>query len=744
MAGGSSLQKAHGVARDTRLPAQAPRAGGRALFYVSGAMLALAIVSAIAAAIYHDEAGFAGLALLAGLGVTAIGMLVTLLLRQPVGHARDRRGRLLSAAFDGLSDPMVVARGTGAVVFANPAYRALCGGTGKLRAPDLAIRPDGDMSSRIFRLAKAAGEGQAAAADVRATENGRAVWHRVSVEPVANGLVMWRFHPLAQVTGVGGEGGAVVPFSTLAARRAADATAAPAFRADVGVFERLYETAPLPMALVRSDGVIEASNGALATLFGQSNAAVMRDQLFTAHIAEPDRRDVARLIREAGERDDGSASLDVAMKQSGVAQIQVLPVASAADGKPGLVALHVTDLTNLRTFEMQSLQAQKMDAVNKLASGVAHDFNNLLTAISGFAELLLLRHKAGDPSFADLQQIRQTSIRGTRLVRHLLAFSRQQTLTPRVSEVSDIIADMSEMLKRILSERVVLAHDFGSGLWPVRVDQGQFDNMMLNLGVNARDAMPEGGTLTLRARNVTATECAKFNYPLLVAADYVLIEVADTGCGIPPEIITKIFEPFFTTKEQGKGTGLGLASIYGFVKQSGGFIFPESEVGKGTTFRIFLPRYVPSAEPEKAEDRLEKPAEVEKVVRPRDLTGAGTILLVEDEDSVRLFAARVLEKKGYEVLKASCGEEALEILNTPGRTVDLMLTDVVMPGMHGPELANIVRASHAGMPIIFMSGYADGDFRKTAETEDDMHFLPKPFNLNELAAKVKDVLTPPT
>jgi len=388
---------------------------------------------------------------------------------------------------------------------------------------------------------------------------------------------------------------------------------------------------------------------------------------------------------------------------------------------------------------MQFLQAQKMQAVGKLAGGVAHDFNNILTAMNGYADLLLLRHKAGDPSFADLMQIRNSGNRAARLVRHLLAFSRQQTLTPKVYPVTDLVADMRDILTRLLTERVKLAHDFGRDIWPVRVDQAQFDNMIINLCVNARDAMPEGGTVTIRTRNVTEAESREQGYQILTPGDYVLIEVEDTGTGIAPENIAKIFEPFFTTKEVGAGTGLGLASVYGFVKQSDGFVFPESELGKGTTFKIYLPRYVATAEQAKAD----KEAEAAKAQPARDLTGIGTILLVEDDDSVRSLTARALEMRGYEVLKASGGEEALEIIRAFDKRIHLMISDVVMPGMDGPEVAKIARTIRKDMRVIFMSGYAEDSFRKQAEADEDVHFLSKPFPLQDLAAKVKDVMSAP-
>ncbi len=330
-------------------------------------------------------------------------------------------------------------------------------------------------------------------------------------------------------------------------------------------------------------------------------------------------------------------------------------------------------------LEAQLAQTLRLQAVGQLAGGIAHDFNNLLTAMIGFCDLLLLRHRPGDQSFADVMQIRQNANRAASLVRQLLAYSRQQTLQPRVISLSEVLAELAHLLRRLIGGAIDLKLEHGRDIHPVMVDQGQVEQVVINLVVNARDAMPEGGTLTIRTANLTTAAPIPAVGEMLPAGDYARIDIVDTGSGIEPEIIDRIFEPFFSTKPVGAGTGLGLATVYGIVKQSGGHVAIESEMGAGTTFSIFLPRYAESAGAAAARrEGVEEAA--------RDLTGAGTILLVEDEDAVRLFSARALRNKGYKVIEARSGEAALVIMGQDGEPIDLLITDVVMPEMDGPAL----------------------------------------------------------
>jgi two-component system, cell cycle sensor histidine kinase and response regulator CckA len=314
-----------------------------------------------------------------------------------------------------------------------------------------------------------------------------------------------------------------------------------------------------------------------------------------------------------------------------------------------------------------------MQAVGQLAGGVAHDFNNLLTAMIGFCDLLLLRFEPGDPSFADIMQIQQNANRAANLVRQLLAFSRQQTLQPRVLNITDVLVDLSHLLRRLIGENIELKVVHGRDLGVVKVDQGQLEQVIINLAVNARDAMPAGGTLTIRTANLRSTQDQRRGHEVIPAGDYVLIGVEDTGVGIPADNLARIFDPFFSTKELGSGTGLGLSTVYGIVKQTGGFVFVDSNPGRGAVFEIYLPRCEPMDASISASLDGSEPS------TSKDLTGYGTVLLVEDEDPVRKFGARALRNKGYKVIEAESGEAALELIRNAAEKIDLLITDVVMP-----------------------------------------------------------------
>jgi two-component system cell cycle sensor histidine kinase/response regulator CckA len=401
------------------------------------------------------------------------------------------------------------------------------------------------------------------------------------------------------------------------------------------------------------------------------------------------------------------------------------------------------ETTERRTLENQINQSQKMDMVGQLAGGIAHDFNNVLSAIMMANDFLLNAHKPTDPSFQDIMQIKQNATRAATLVRQLLAFSRRQTLRPQVLDLGDALSDLTMLLRRLIGEKVSfpgVVH--GRDLWPVKADVSQFEQVIVNLAVNARDAMPDGGTLTIRTANVPAEEAEKLSYKGMPPADYVRIDVIDTGTGIPADIVDKIFEPFFSTKEVGKGTGLGLSTVYGIVKQTGGFVYVDSEAGQGTSFRIFLPRHHAEQElPAAADDgAAHQPAEPK---RGADLTGQGTILLVEDEEGLRSLNARGLRSRGYSVIEASNGIEAMEALEQKNGAVDLVVSDVVMPEMDGPTLLKAMRARNPDLKIIFVSGYAEDAFDKSVLRADEQFaFLPKPFALSALVEKVKQTMAP--
>jgi two-component system cell cycle sensor histidine kinase/response regulator CckA len=427
------------------------------------------------------------------------------------------------------------------------------------------------------------------------------------------------------------------------------------------------------------------------------------------------------------------------------------PVALSIAGARGLgeaaVLLSLKDNSEETRLKREVAQATKMQAVGQLAGGVAHDFNNILTAIIGHCDLMLMRHSPGDSDYDDIQQIRANSNRAASLTRQLLAFSRQQTLRPQVLQLPDVISEVSNLLKRLLGETVTLTVKHGRNLSPVRADPGQLEQVVVNLAVNARDAMmthdPRGaGTLSIQTYAVTAADVRKLGSDILPPADYSVLEIGDTGGGIPLEILPKIFEPFFTTKEVGKGTGLGLSTVYGIVKQSGGYIFADNRKDMGThgpvrpphgaIFTIYLPVYTEGALSEPA------PARVVAREKPVDLWGTGTILLVEDEDMVRAVAERALSRQGYTVLTAENGEAALELLAVNPRP-DLLISDVMMPLMDGPTMVRHARAQYPDLPILFMSGYAEETLRKSINL-DNVSFLAKPFSVQELAEATREVL----
>ena len=417
------------------------------------------------------------------------------------------------------------------------------------------------------------------------------------------------------------------------------------------------------------------------------------------------------------------------------------PVALSIAGARGLgdaaVLLSLKDNSEESRLKREVAQATKMQAVGQLAGGVAHDFNNILTAIIGHCDLMMMRHSPGDSDYDDIQQVKLNSNRAAGLTRQLLAFSRQQTLRPQILELPDVVSEVSNLLKRLLGETVTLTVKHGRGLGSVRADPGQLEQVVMNLAVNARDAMltknpAGGGTLTIETLAVSAADVRKLGSDILPIAAYSAIRITDTGIGIPPEIQSKIFEPFFTTKEVGKGTGLGLSTVYGIVKQSGGYIFADSKPGQGAVFTIYLPIHTAGAAP--------KSGTLAPRARPGDLWGTGTILLVEDEDMVRAIAERALTRQGYTVLTAENGEVALELLETSDRP-DLLISDVVMPVMDGPAMVRQARERYPDLPILFMSGYAEEQLRKSIDL-DNVAFLPKPFSVQQLAEAARDVLAP--
>ena len=500
--------------------------------------------------------------------------------------------------------------------------------------------------------------------------------------------------------------------------------------------ERVSDQAPVGIAIAGRDGTVLESNRMLADLLGVSVDAVIGrsvDSLF----APSSRSAVASRLAELAGAMGAPSAVEAKLASEGretevLLHLRALPPENP--GETGTLALHFVDLTDQKNLEAQFAQSQKMQAVGQLAGGIAHDFNNLLTAMIGFCDLLLLRHKPGDPSFGDIMQIKQNANRAANLVRQLLAFSRQQTLQPRLLDITDVLTELTHLLRRLIGENIEFEMVHGRDLGPIKVDQGQLEQVLINLAVNARDAMPNGGKLVISTEAIDTTQPMRFGLDEMPPGRWIAVRVSDKGIGIPKENLQRIFEPFFSTKELGSGTGLGLSTVYGIVRQTGGFVFVDSEVGVGSTFSIYLPRHAGSV----ASAGADSDAAAERSVA--DLTGAGSILLVEDEDAVRSFSARALRNKGYTVWEANSGEAALELFGGEAAAIDLLITDVIMPSMDGPTLARRLRDARSDLKVIFISGYTEDRFRHNLNIESGIHFLAKPFSLKQLASKVKDVM----
>ena len=538
---------------------------------------------------------------------------------------------------------------------------------------------------------------------------------------------------------------------TLVINRARDEGPDPLRAAEIR-FMRFFHNTPMAIATVDRDGRIVRTNPLFVRLFHNVLNVEGGARSIGAVVAERDRAAIEAAIAQAacGKSDIAPVDAALAGEEERFGSFFVTAVEEEERDQEAAI-VYTLETTAQRELETKVTQQQKMELVGQLAGGIAHDFNNVLSAIIMATDFLLNAHKPTDPSFGDIMQIKQNANRAASLVRHLLAFSRKQTLRPQVLDLGEVLSDLTMLLRRLIGEKVALDVVHGRDLWPVKVDISQFEQVIVNLAVNARDAMTEGGRLQLRTTNVTARECERYHAKGMPAADYVLVEVTDSGSGIPESIVGKIFDPFFSTKEVGKGTGLGLSTVYGIIKQTGGFVYVNSVVHEGTTFRIFLPRHIVSAR-----EAAERSAEIQapaiegalaaadqvKRAAGADLTGEGTILLVEDEEGLRALNARGLTSRGYTVLEAGNGIEAIDVLEKSGKPVDLVVSDVVMPEMDGPTLARELRNRNPSLKIIFVSGYAEDAFQKhLPEHEKGQYgFLPKPFTLKQLVAAVKETL----
>nr|WP_242500368.1 ATP-binding protein [Tropicimonas sp. IMCC6043] len=586
---------------------------------------------------------------------------------------------------DSLSLPMMTVSRSGTILFMNDALRRILGGRVK-------------TLSAVFD-------------DLPLTPNGV---HRVQG---AEGVVTVR---VVEIEGAGGRQEIfLVPIGSEEIPARATTSTGPA---DTSALDML------PVALLKLDrrGRILSSNVAARELLG---AAAEAGQQFHS-LVEGLGRSVKDWLSDAADgRGLGRPEFVRASVPDRELYLQVTLGRLIEDGET-VLSVVANDATELKTLEAQFVQSQKMQAIGQLAGGVAHDFNNLLTAISGHCDLLLLRHDQGDQDYADLVQINQNANRAASLVGQLLAFSRKQNLQPEILDLRDTLSDLTHLLNRLVGEKVSLSLSHDPGLRPIRADKRQLEQVLMNLVVNARDAMPEGGEIRISTESRRITAPLERDRATVAPGDYVVVKVEDDGAGIPADKLTKIFEPFFTTKRTGEGTGLGLSTAYGIVKQTGGYIFADSVVGEGTIFYLYFP----------AHDRpVEQPDRRRERNREASLQQAkGVVLLVEDEAPVRAFASRALRMRGYTVIEAENAEEALATLEDPSLHVDVFVTDVVMPGMDGPSWVRIALKQRPDVRVVFVSGYAEESFSDDQAGIANSIFLPKPFSLNELTATVRD------
>jgi PAS domain S-box-containing protein len=665
-------------------------------------------------------AGWAGYVVLAGIAALAVLFLIAAWPRP--GRGLEAARRVADAAAKANVAWAITGEG-GAVIDCNPVYRRMAGVGESETPPPPELALAGEPSAAVlYRLTRDAAEGKAREESFQVMPGLEII---AAVRPRPDGQATWWFVPrLAARADMAAAAPAAAP-APMPPPQAAPAPVAAQMAAPLApaASDDLFRDAPMGVAFADAAGLVIDANKAFAAFFG---GVGLKGRALADLVVAADRISVAQRIARAasGSRDANAIELR-APGQAGNERMGELFAIPMPGGK---AVLYLFDVTEQKVLETKFAQSQKMQAVGQLAGGVAHDFNNLLTVIIGNCEFLLMRHPAGDPSFKELNEVHQNALRAATLVGQLLAFSRKQTMQPKVLALNDAVGELAQMLRRLVGEGIALEVERDPDLWPVHADEAQLSNAIINLVVNARDAMPNGGTVTIRLANEKVATTASLGSAIMPPGDYVRLEVRDTGIGMPKEIQSKIFDPFFTTKPVGQGTGLGLATVYGIVKQTGGFIDFRSEVGKGTSFFIYLPRHAGEAAPA-----------LEAAPAARDVTGQDTILLVEDEEAVRSFAARALKMRGYNVLEAGGGDEALDIVKG-GADIHLIITDVVMPNMDGPTMVRHVKQMKPDLPVIFMSGYAEEAFRRD-ETTGDIHFLPKPFGLKQLAAKVKDVLS---
>ena len=664
------------------------------LAVIAAGFFLLAVGLASVPALQAGPATLAGLLLLAGLaGVAFLGLMAFRASTRPAGE-EDPTDTFIEA----LPEAAAVAGADGRIHSYNAAWREAIGATRRL--------PKGQG---LFSALVKARRGETAESAFRVGLKD----YPATVSPLGSGRVLVRLTPATQQLRLTDENAQSTSGSVGPQTLDAFAAASP------------FGAALLDGTEVFSAHITEVNPALTAMTAG----AAKEGAVFGDLIAPASHVDAAL---GAAEGASGPIEVRLAHDPTRIAHLYL----ARSDGR--LVA-YLVDVSEQKQIELQLAQSQKMQAIGQLAGGVAHDFNNLLTAIQLRLDELLQRHPLGDPSYEGLNEIRQTGTRAADLVRKLLAFSRKQTVQREVLDLGELISEFEVLLRRLLREDVKLVTDYGRNLPQVRADKSQLETAVMNLAVNARDAVRasgHGGTVCIRTARLTYAEAAQVGYPGPPTGDMALIEVADDGPGIEPTVAGKIFDPFFTTKPVGEGTGLGLATVYGIVKQSDGWIILDSKPGEGAAFRIFLPIHVPSA----AAVFAPAPAQPAKPRAPRDLSGVGRILFVEDEDAVRGVAARLLRARGYEVIEAADGEEALLLAEEHAGEIDLLISDVIMPGIDGPTLLKKARGYLGSAPVMFISGYAEAEFSDLLEGETGVTFLAKPLDIKVLAERVKQQL----
>ncbi|WP_245867104.1 ATP-binding protein [Oceaniglobus roseus] len=560
------------------------------------------------------------------------------------------------------------------------------------------------LLQRLLAAALAEGQGEDL---LPGADGGR----RVSVVRVDDDALLWRFDP--------------VPLPVPVVPDVPAEAAAPHTEAVENLVDEVFDALPIPILRIDREGLIDRASHRARRLLEDDQ--IVGKSL--SRVVEGLGRPIGEWLKDAFDG-RGQQRPEVARTTAGSHELYLQITLDSLDLDPRehLVAV-LHDATELKTLEAQFVQSQKMQAIGQLAGGVAHDFNNLLTAISGHCDLLLLRRDEADPDFADLEQINQNANRAASLVGQLLAFSRKQNLRPEYLDLRQTLSELTHLLNRLVGERIQLTLSLDPALQLVRADKRQLEQVIMNLVVNARDAMPNGGQI----RIVTEVEVLKSallrDRVELPAGPYVKVRVIDEGTGIAPEQLPKIFEPFFTTKKTGEGTGLGLSTAYGIVKQTGGYIFADSTPGEGSCFSLYFPAHA-----------AESGAAVQKrpvIEKSSAQLGAGVVLLVEDEPPVRAFASRALRLRGYTVLEAENGEDALEILSDPAISVDIFVTDVIMPGLDGPSWVRLAMKDRPETRVIFISGYSEENLSEAQLTIPHSTFLPKPFSLSQLTTTVQ-------